>query len=149
MTVRDNNDIKLSTKNFEENRPEVWKTFCKSFFCGHKDSEKRNRRCDMIFQIFYNMLHNGKRKAPLPTLIAQSIHDVCKSKRPMKALNRLFLCSSYDDVGRIDIGFAKHLITLAGDNRVPVAPAIVPNVTIHAVTDNWDHREHTYGKNTR
>ena len=38
----------------------------------------------------------------------------------MKMLNRLSLCNSYDDVGSIDIGLAKRLIYITGDNSVPV-----------------------------
>ena len=39
-SYRDSNDIKLSIKKFEENRPETWKQFFDAFFPGHKNSGK-------------------------------------------------------------------------------------------------------------
>ena len=138
-SYRDSNDIKLSIKKFEENRPETWKQFFDAFFPGRKNSEKTKMGCDMIFQIMFNMVHNGKRKTPLLTCIAECIHDICKSKKLMKMLNRLSLCNSYDDVGSIDIGLANRLISITGDNSVPVEPSISSKVILNGVMDNWYH----------
>ena len=100
----------------------------------------------MIFQMLYTMLFQGCRKTPLQTLVAQVIQDICKSKQLITAFNHMYLCSSYEDMERIDIGLAKRLICLAGDNRVPVSPSISSSSIVHGVMDNWDHQEHTLKK---
>ena len=96
----------------------------------------------------FNMVHNGKRKTPMLACIAECIHDTCKSKKLMKMLNRLSLCNSYGDVRSIDIGLPKRLISITGDNSVPVEPSISSKVILHGVMDNWDHQEHTVHKTT-
>ena len=76
------------------------------------------RICDVIFQIIFNLIHNGQRKTPFHTAISQSIHDTCKSKNLIQIFNRLGLGISYDEVERIDISITQEIINLTGPNRV-------------------------------
>ena len=97
----------------------------------------------MIFQVVYNMLHNGQIKTPLHTAIAECIHDTYKSKSLIQILNRLGLCTSYDDVERIDMAQTKRLVDLAVSKRVPVPEEIDDESTVNGAMDNFDHEENT------
>ena len=58
---------------------ESWNKFY-NIFPSRSTSESITRKCDMIFQVFYNMVNGGQPKTPIHTVIAQCIHDTCKSK---------------------------------------------------------------------
>ena len=53
------------------------------------------------------------------------------------------LCICYDELLRIDVGLAQHIIDLAGSNRVPVPSSFLSNHIIHEAMDNFDHEENT------
>ena len=101
------------------------------------------RKCEVVFQIVYNLIHNGQRKTPLYTIISQSIHDTWKSKSLIQRFNRLGLCISYDDLERVDIAITQEIINLAGPNRVPVPKNINSSSIIHGAMDKSDHEENT------
>ena len=101
------------------------------------------RKCDVIFQIIFNLIHKGQRKTPFHTAISQSIHDTCKSKYLIQIFNRLGLGISYDEVERIDIGITQEIIHLTGPNRVPVPKNINSSSIICGAMDNFDHEENT------
>ena len=101
------------------------------------------RKCEVVFQIVYNLIHNGQRKTPLYTVISQSIHDTCESKSFIQTFNRSELCISYDDLERAGIAITQEIINLAGPNRVPVPKNINSSSIIHGAMDNLDHEENT------
>lgn len=56
------------------------------------------------------------------TLI-EATHNTCRSKKLTQITNPLGLCTSYDEVERIDTALAEHTIDMAGSHRVPVPPS--------------------------
>ena len=101
------------------------------------------RKCEVVFQIVYNLIHNGQRKTPLHKVISQSIHDTYKSKSLIQMFNPLELWISYDDLERTDVAISQEIINLAWPNRVPVPKNIGTSSIIHGATDNFDHEENT------
>ena len=71
------------------------------------------RKCEVVFQIVYNLIHNGQRKTPLHKVISQSIHDKYKSKSLIQMFNPLELWISYDDLERTDVAISQEIINLA------------------------------------
>ena len=106
-------------------------------------SDNIKRKCDTLFQVFFYLIHNGKSKTPLHVSLAESIHDICRSKNLIMNLNRLGLCVSYDEVERIDINLAQRTIDAAGENLVPVPPVINSSAIIQGAMDNFDNEEST------
>ena len=90
-SYRSNNDCKLSMECFKNNRPSPWNTFCRTMFKGFKQSSRPDTGCDLVFQIFYNLLYRGYRKTPLQVLIAQTIHDISRSKLAVTIFNQLYI----------------------------------------------------------
>ena len=113
-----------------------WNKFFDQFFPTRPTSEPITRKCDMIFQAVYNMVHGGQAKTPLHTALAECIHNTCKSKLLIQIFNRLGLCTSYNDVERIDMAHTKQLIDLTGSNRVPVLETIDSESPVHGTMDN-------------
>ena len=58
--------------------------------------------------------------------------------------NRLGLCTSYDDLERVDIVITREIIYLTGPNRVKVPKNINLLSIIHGAMDNFDHEENTW-----
>ena len=96
---------------------QCWNSFFDCMFPSWSSSASIKRKCDAIFQIIFNHIHNGQRKTPFETAILQSIHDTCKSKNLIQIFNRLGLGISYDKVQQIDIGITQEIIR---PNRVSV-----------------------------
>ena len=122
---------------------QCWNKFFDALFPARSSSESIRRKCDVIFQVIFNIINAGQRKTPLHTAIAQSIHDTCKSKNLIQIFNRLGLCISYDDLERVDMCQTQQLIDLASPCRVPVPENIDSSSIIHGAMDNFDHEENT------
>lgn len=122
---------------------QYWDKFFNVLFPARSSSEPIRRKCDVIFQIVFNITNCGQRKTPFHTAIAQSIHDICKSKSLIQIFNHLGLCISYDDLERVDIGQIQQLINLAGPSRVPVPENDNNSSMVHGAMDNFDHEENT------
>ena len=84
-----------------------WNSLFDCMFPSQSSSVSITRKCDVIFQIIFNLIHNGQRKTPSHTAISQSIHETCKSKTLIQIFKRLGLAISSDDVKRIDIGIGQ------------------------------------------
>ena len=65
---------------------------------------------DNIFQIVFNLVQNGEKPTPMHVSLSESIHDVCRSKKLIRIVNRMGLCMSYDEMLRLDIGLAQRTI---------------------------------------
>ena len=76
-------------------------------------------------EIVFNMIHNGQKKTPSHTAIAQSIHNTCKSKKFIQIMNSLGLSIVTMILNALILGITQHTIQLAGNHRVP----IVSNIT--------------------
>ena len=53
------------------------------------------------------------------------------------------LCTSYNEVHRIDTAMAEHTINMAGFHCVPIPLSIVSFKLVHGAMDNFDHEENT------
>ena len=115
-------DLEISINNLHSAYKDLkaWDKFFDKLFPTRQKSLAITRKCDMIFQVVYNMLHNGQIKTPLHTAIAECIHDTCKSKSLIQILNRLGLCTSYDDVERIDMAQTKRFVHHRNLCTIPV-----------------------------
>ena len=118
------NNLRITQENFDKQSPPTWEKFFNVMFPYKKSSPNTTKKCGLIFQVVYNLVHNGRKRTPFHVAIAETIHDICKSKKLIQIMNRLRLCSSYDEMERIDIGLATKIINEAGENRVPVGPSI-------------------------
>ena len=137
-------DLQLGMEKLQSNDSlQSWNKFFDALFPARSSSESIRRKCDVIFQIIFNIINGGQRKTPLHTAIAQSIHETCKSKNLIQIFNRLGLCISYDYLERVDMCQTQQLISLAGPSRVPVPENINCSSLIHGVMDNFDHEENT------
>ena len=94
----DAKDLRITTNSLNENRWEIWTMFFKNLFQQTRMSSSLKRKCDVIFQIIYYIIHNGRKKTPIHTSIAQSIHDESRSKKLISVFNNLGLCISYDEI---------------------------------------------------
>ena len=71
----------------------------------------------------YNLVHNGRIKTQMHVTLIEATHNTCRSKKLTRITNPLGLCTSYDEVERIDTALAEHTIDMAGSHRVPVPPS--------------------------
>ena len=60
--------LRIATNSFNENRREIWTMFFKNLFQQTHMSSSLKRKCDVIFQIIYYIIHNGRKK--LPSILA-------------------------------------------------------------------------------
>ena len=134
-------DLSISYNNYTKHRPTAWNSFFDSLFSNRTKSEHIMRKCDTIFQIVFNIVHNGQNKTPLHVSLSEAIHGACKSKKPIKILNRMGLCMSYDELKRIDMGLAQRTIDLGGEHHIPVPPVIQDGVMLHGAMDTYDNNK--------
>ena len=57
---------------------QCWNSFFDCVFPSRSSSVSIKRKCDVIFQIIFSLIHNGQRKTPFHRAISQSIYDTCK-----------------------------------------------------------------------
>ena len=65
---------------------QCWNNFFDCVFPSRSSSVSTKRKY-VIFQIIFNLIHNGQSKTPFHTAISQSIHDTCKSKNLIQIFN--------------------------------------------------------------
>lgn len=75
-------DMSNSLDRYHENRPCSWKKLFDVFLPYRKNSYNLKHKCDNVFQIMFNLVHNGSKKTsyPLHIGIAEAIHGMCHSK---------------------------------------------------------------------
>ena len=78
-----------------------WNSFFDIMFPTRRSSVAIKRKCEVVFQIAYDLIHNDQRKTLHHTVISQSIYDTCKSKNLIQMFNRLGLCISYEDLSEL------------------------------------------------
>ena len=76
------------------------------------------------FQILYNLVHNATKVSPASVWIAETVHDVARSKKLIEILHRLGICARYKEVLNTDTAIAENIIDKTGENRVPVSDSI-------------------------
>ena len=77
-SLNSSEDIAKSSKHFCENRPSSWNLFFSSLIPGRSISSNISRKCGMVFQIIYHLVHNGAKKTPLHVSLCPIIHDTCR-----------------------------------------------------------------------
>ena len=135
-------DIEISLNRYKEESLGSWDKLFNEMFPYRKQSPIIQRKCDTIFQIVYNMVHDSRKVSPLSILLSESLHDLTKSKKLIEIFNRLGLCINYKAMQNIDSNTSKRIIDSAGENRVPVVDSIIEDL-INGVMDNFDHEENT------
>ena len=74
-------DLQYGMEKLEStNSLQHWNSFFDIMFPTRRSSVEIRRKCEVVFQIVCNLIHNGQRKTPLHTIILQRIHDTCSSK---------------------------------------------------------------------
>lgn len=91
--------------------------------------------------MFY-ILKNGRVKAPLHVLIAQTIHITYKSKDLIQCFNRLGLSISYDQILKSKTNLAAFTIESCM-NTVPLPSHFIKSNFTKGEFDNLDHNEDT------
>ena len=141
-SFRYTSDLQYGMEELEyTDRLQHWNSFFDIMFPIRSSSGVIKRKCEVVFQIVYNLIDNDQRKTPVHTVISQSFHDTCKSKSVIQMFNRLGLCISYDVLERVDIASTQEIINFAGPNKVPVPKNINSSSIIHGAMDNFDHEE--------
>lgn len=124
-----------------------WKIFFKEMFPFIEKSDHIKRKCDSIFQIFYNLINNSTKVSPQSVVIGQAVHDISRSKKLIEMLHRLGICINYKSMLGIDMSAANEIIRKTGEYRVPVDETIQSNAIIQGAMDNFDHDENTLSGN--
>ena len=137
-SFKDADVLKISFELFQKGRPHEWQKFFEAILDHPNISKERQLVCDMILQIFYNLIHADTKLSPFSIGMTQMIHDLCRSKHLITVLNRLNLCTSYESMERIDTSLTQRVIDLADGHRVPVPPQIQSESIIHGAMDNFD-----------
>ena len=119
----------------------AWTTFFNAIFPDRQKSEHIKRKTDVLFQVFFTVIHNGQKKTPLHVSLCETIHDTCRSKKLIQILNRMGLCMSYDELEKIDVCLAERTIATAEPHRTPLSSIIKENIIIRGAMDNFDHEE--------
>ena len=75
-SFNDADDIKLSFDHYNQNRPNSWELFFNSLFPYRSKSDNIKRKCDSVFQIIYNVVHNGYKKTTMHISLYEAIHKI-------------------------------------------------------------------------
>ena len=142
-SYKSSDDLVLSYNDWISNRLSHWETFFKELFPYYSQSAIIQRKCDTIFQIIYNIVQNATKVSPLSIWIAETVHDITRSKKLIEILHRLGICVPYKEVLDIDAGIAEEVIEKTGENRVPVSDSIKSSDIVQGAMDNFDHEENT------
>ena len=140
----DPRDVKISMENCTSSRPPCWMEFLKYLFSGRiifDSNPTLMLKLDTLYQIIYFTLHSGRRPTPMHVSLAQTVHNLSRSKILIEILSTRSLCCSYSSMKKIDNQLVERTISRANNNRVPVPPVVVKNQPINGAMDNFDHIE--------
>lgn len=105
-------------------------------------SNKKLLKINSIYQSMFYILHRGKKRTPLQTILSMRIHNLCKSKYLITSLNHMGLGISYAEVERL-----KNSIALFAAKKYKTATPLPLNLNPSKFTicafDNFDHLEGT------
>ena len=88
------------------------------------------------------MLHNGCKRTPLHIMNSESIYDTSKSATLINCFNHFCLCTSYDELMRLQADMASYTIESCKD-FVPFPSHFNKEMFTMAAIDNFDHEEAT------
>ena len=95
-------DLLLNYNNWMTNILPNWETCFIELLPFHSQSNVIQRKCGTVFQILYNLVHNATKVFPASVWIAETVHDVTRSKKLIEILRRLGVCVHYKKVLNID-----------------------------------------------
>ena len=126
--------VKISMENFKSSRPPSWMEFLKYLFNGRNIFDSNPTlmlKLDTLYQIIYFTLHNGRRPTPMHVSLAQTVHNMSRSKILIEILSTRSLCYSYSSMKKVDNQLVERTISRANNNRVHVPPVFVKNQPIN------------------
>ena len=123
-----------------KNPPATWEKFCSHLFHGRQASRVKT---DVVFPILHYALSGGNEPMPLHIMVAEGIDSLTRSKELVTALNCHGVCASYNTIRRIDVDLAERIISIAGDNRVPLPSVLEATSPLNGAMDNFDRNEST------
>ena len=109
-------DCNITYETYTASNPQSWEAFFNILFPHQAKSV--NIQCK--FQIIHYVIRNGKKQNSFPVGLAEFFRGDSKAKLVSEILNKIGLCTSYDELQRIDFGLMKLVIKTTGTNRVPV-----------------------------
>jgi len=136
-------DIFQSFTEAKNTLPKSWLKFCSVMFPSYQNSPPIQLKCLAVFQILFYLLHSGAQSTPLHVGLAQTIHEMTRSKLLLQITNRLGMTVSYDALERHNVVLATRILSSSKGTGVPLPKEIKPNVPIRAAMDNFDHLEQT------
>ena len=83
--------LECSLKHYKEQRPKLWEIFFNTLFIYGKESVHIQCKCDNIFQMIFNMVHNGPEEDPMHVCLSETVHDICCSKELIQIMNHMDL----------------------------------------------------------
>jgi hypothetical protein len=75
----DESDLYNAEKQYSESRPPNWVKFFEKLVPNYRESEQVQKKCDMVYEIIYNIIH-GRKKSPLMVANSQLLHEKSRSK---------------------------------------------------------------------
>ena len=92
-----------------------------------------------LYQIMYYIFHNGRNKTPLQTVADQNVYGKWKSQELITTLNRIGVCSRYNEVRRVRQNLDNYCFSTSADYQVPIPSHFTPDKSTLAQMDNSDH----------
>lgn len=136
-------DLSRSFNEINNNVPESWSKFCAGLFPSFYSSPQVQLKCISVFQILFYLIHNGIKNTPLHIGLAQTIHEMTRSKLLLRIMSRLGITVSYDALERHNVVLATRILSDSDGKFVPLPKTIKPNIPIRAAMDNFDQQEQT------
>ena len=99
-------DFQLSMDTFQHNSPPKWTEFCSYMF---RDKTSTQLKIDVVFQILYFILTDGKEPIPFHIIVAQAVYSLTQSKELVTALCQYEVCVGYNTVKKIDFNLSSFL----------------------------------------
>ena len=139
-------DVNINLEQYKNNYFEP----CETFFQHIKPisdkilTQKIPWKTDLIFPIIFNLIHNVKRKTPMHVTLSEAIYDTCLSKKLIRIMNHLGLCTSDNTVERIDTALVQRTIDMARSYLCTSPTLNCPSWT-RTLSDGqfWSQRKHS------
>ena len=91
-----------------------------------------------LFQTMFNMVNRGRKKAPLPVMLAHSVYDKCKSKELMTSMHHAEFSQSYYSKRRARNRLAGYALKKCSNDKLPLPSHLNKQSFTIAATDNFD-----------
>ena len=89
----------------------------------------------------FNIVNRGRKKAPLPVMLAHSVYDKCKSRELMTSMQHAGFIDSYYSNRRARCQLAGYTLKKCGNDKLPIPSHMNREEFCIAATDNFDHKD--------